>query len=398
MGDTLTSPPSTTKPTPHGHHEAWKGPLPTSEEINRLPEAQIRELLNDVIPTLGESRMALAHTKLQLNMLQIETAEAAQRAEAEHDLTRREVEVLQAGSPDMQNRMTLQPDPRSPLAQVQRHLETSISQSRELEVENFHLQRRLKQAKKVIKHLDGRNNQLSEDNRRLRERIKQNREHFNELRQASMPLASESPSRRKTLTARSRNPLDALLMADQILSGDPSSLPSTPSPHRAIRYPGHTRGTHSLSSLPTTPLRQRLTADEPLRTPINQIVSVSQAASYSAPAVHVPSKERPRHDRDSTISASEDEAVTDEDVPASQASQAASSMLRRYPGPGSQESPVRGKQERLVQKSLAGKVSKGTRKASWPGGDAEGTPSRKKARVDKGGVGLGIGMWPSPQK
>lgn len=398
-GDRQTSPPFSTRPAPHDRHEPWRGPLPSTEEINRLPEVQMRDLLHDIIPALGESRMALAHTKLQLNLLQIETAEAAQRAEAEHDLTRREVEVLQAGSPDMQNRIALQPDPRSPLAQVQRHLETSISQSRELEVESFHLQRRLKQAKKVIKHLDGRNNQLSEDNHRLRDRIKQNREHFNELRQSSIPPASESPSQRKTPTARSRNPLDALLMADQILSADPSSLPSTPSPHRGLRYPGHTRGTHSLSSLPTTPLRHRLTTDDPLRTPINQIVSISQAASYSAPATHHPSRERPRQDRDSTISASEDEALTDQDIPASQASQAASNMLRRYPGPPSQESPARGKQERLVQKGLVGKVTKGHRKASQPEGpDVEGPPSKKRARVDNRNVGLGIGMWPSPQR
>lgn len=421
LSESFVSPPSmpfaSARPTPHTrhhhHHDGWKSGFPNAEEVAKMPEAQMREMLNEVIAALGDSRMSLAHTKLQLNLLQIETAEAAQRAEAEHDLTRREVEVLQAGSPEMRLRLTMQPDPRSPLAQVQRHLETTITHSQELEGDNAVLQRRLKQAKKVIKHLDGKNAQLVEDNRRLRDRIRQNREHFNGLRQPFPDAPATEPLlQRKSPSAatRSRNPLDALLMADQILHGEPTSLPTTPSPHRAIRYSGHTRGTHSLSSLPTTPLRSRhLTSDELLRTPVNQIISTSSyAPNFTAPARPTGSvefmgqaRDRPRHDRDSTISASEDEgddddeeALTDENLPASHASQTASHMLRRYSGPKTQEGSARGKQQRLVQKKLTGKATKGanTRKASQQvKGDA--APSRKKARVDKDNVGLGIGGW-----
>ena len=149
------SPPATTKPTPAMKYDSWKGNFPNVHEAQDLPEEQLRDLIAEVLPALGETRMNLAHTKLQLNLLSIETAEAAQRAEVEHDLTRREFEVLQAGSPDLRTRNALVPDLRSPLAQVQQHLDVAIQNGRELETENYQLQHRLKQAKKVIKHLIG---------------------------------------------------------------------------------------------------------------------------------------------------------------------------------------------------------------------------------------------------
>ena len=420
----LVSPPATTRPTPRARPEFKNGQFPTLEDVSGIPDSQCRDIVQELIPALGETRMALAHSKLQLNLLSIESVEAAQRAEAEHDLTRREVEVLQAGSPVLRNRASLYPDPRSPLAQVQRHLESSIKQGRGLEVENYQLQRRLKQAKKVIKHLDAKNTQLTEDNALLRDRIKQNRDHFNEIRSfahqttgnGSRP-STQSPQRNRNIPAnssrqRKQNPLDALLIADQLLSGEALSVPATPTPHRAARHnASHIRGTHSMSSLPTTPSRSRpATADQALRTPLNQIVP-APLPSYSAPAKQLgqlPSSRR-REDRESTISVTDDEAMTDEDVPASQASQAASSMLRRFPGPSSQGSPRMGTQERLVQAKLLGKLSKPYgygertemfREEEGSDGETEGR-TRKKVRLDSGGreeVGLGIGLWPSPKR
>ena len=412
------SPPATTKPTPVTKHDAWKGHFPSIHEVHDLSEEQLRDLVAEVLPALGEARMNLAHTKLQLNLLSIETAEAAQRAEVEHDLTRREFEVLQAGSPDLRARTNLLPDPRSPLAQVQQHLEVAVEKGRELENHNFQLENRLKQAKKVIKHLHGKNCQLSEHNQLLRDRIKQNREHANAMRPSRdhTPRHAQhgSPHRQKatpsgvTSSAR-QNPLDALLMADQILSADPSSLPSTPSPHRAMRpQAGHVRGAHSLSSLPSTPSRSRpMTADDRMRTPVHQIIHTAQVP-YSAPAQALDrferNRAREREERDSTISASDDEALTDEDLPASQASQAASSMLRRYaPNVQDNVSNVRpSTQERLVQSKLMGHVTKakqGSQRSDKYADDNIGDEERSKKRQrieDREGHGLGI--WASSSR
>lgn len=416
----LASPPTTTRPAPRARTEFRNGQLPTLEEVRDVPDSQLRNLVLELIPAVGESRMALAHTKLQLNLLSIETAEWSQRAEAEHDLTRREVEVLQAGSPILRHRTALNPDPRSPLAQVQRHLESSIKQGRDLETENFALQRRLKQAKKVIKHLDGKSSQLLEDNQLLRERIRQNRAHFNEFRAFTYqdytpPLSAQAPPQRTKIAdnisahPNNQNPLDALLMAAQRY---PLSVPSTPTPNRANRYNHtHTRGTHSMSSLPSTPSRSRpMTAEELLRTPVNQIIPTSHV-NFSTPATQttILSQNRVQEDRDSTISASDDEVLTDEDIPASQASQAASSLLRRYAGPNSQDSAKMSNQERMVQTKLTGKVSKqkGTKEKAVDRyddvDDADGgNRLRKRARTNdmrsQEQVGLGIGLWPSPRR
>ena len=415
----LASPSPSSRMTPFSQREPWNGRFPTLAETKAIPESDLRDLVDELLPTLGETRMALAHSNLQLNLLSIEAHEAVQRAEVEHDMTRREVEVLQAGSPVLRNRAPLLLDPMSPLAQVQRQLEISIERIRELEADKYQLQRRLKQAKRVIKHVDGRNLRLSEDNKLLRERIRQNRDHANAMRLSSLqqvghtprPFAQTPPQREKVQLPRStpasrQDPLDALLMADQILNSDPASVPATPTPSRALKlHSGHTRGTQSLSSLPSTPTRIRpSTADELLRTPLNQVIS-STYLSYSAPASRNARSriERAHEDRDSTISASEDEAITDEDLPASQASQAASGMLLKFPGfqPGRQQADA-GKQEPARQTRLLGKVTKhksipskvqNKREAESDGED--GSTMRKRARLGQGTVervGLGIGI------
>jgi len=96
------------------------------------------------------------------------------------------------------------------------------------------------------------------------------------------------------------------------------------------------------------------------------------------------------------MSGSED----DDEIPESQASQAATSMLRRTPG-SSQQSLGKGK---LTQSRIVGQVSKSVstgdaekRRLTSFGGDVGGSPS-KKGRIGRGSaaVGLGIGM-PGPR-
>jgi hypothetical protein len=390
--------------------------LPTVEEARSFTGEECRELVLELLPLIGETRMQLAHTQLQLNLLSIESTEAAQRAEVEHDMTRREVEVLRAGSPVLYARAPLLNDPRSPIVQVQRQLELALEAGRELESENHQLQHRLRQAKKIIKHLNGHKSQLLEDNHLLRERIKQNRDHIDALRASDPQLLGLVPSSQHQSSTRirvskpdrpktpSHNPLNALLMADQILSRDPSSVPATPSPYRSMKpHSGHSRGTQSLSSLPTTPTRTRpLTANELLSTPVNRTISTSHL-SYSAPSKQH-REGRIAEDRDSTISATDDEALTDEEIPASQASQAASGMLKRNPS-ASQQHDRFPKIQRLSQGKLTGRISKPLsgeiKQASLESeSDNEGRP-RKKSKMGQSSernLGLGIRAWPSPRR
>ena len=393
--------------------------FPTVEEARKLAPDECRDLVLELLPAIGEARMALAHTQLQLNLLSIDSAEASQRAEVEHDMTRREMEVLRAGSPLLRARVPILNDPTSPMAQIQRQLEIAIQAGRELEVDNYQLHHRLRQAKKVIKHLHGKNAQLLDDNHLLRERIKQNRDHMDAIHASNLYTLGSSPASAQPRSKHSRTdrtpgktPLDALLMADQILSGDPSSVPATPTPYRAMKYgSAHVRGTQSLSSLPTTPTRPRpMTTAEILATPVNRIISSSHPI-YSTPTKQQTSGpvERAREDRDGTISASENEVLTDEDIPASQASRAASSMLRQNPDSSpeyKQKSSLR-KPQKYMQGRLGGKISKpksgSNQKTPQYISDSEGAEYErpaKRTRMDRNGertLGLGIRTWESPR-
>jgi hypothetical protein len=415
-------------PTP-SKIESWNGPVPSVEKAQSLPEGQLRELVAHLISLLGETRMQLAHAKLQHNLLALESSEAAQRAAVEHDMTRREVEVLQASNPLFRSRRRSTPKISPPPSESQKQLESVTQQVRRLETENMQLQRRLKKSKKIIKHLDGRNGQLTDDNHLLRQRIRENREHINAMRASGVYLAAPGDNPKavhgnhslpakahvdaQQRQGRGQDPFDALLFAGQVLSAEPSSVPSTPIRTQSTRFQtGHIRGTHSLSSLPVTPNRSRpLTADNALLTPLNQPIPLP-TASFSAPAPQIGSHaaDPNRDDRDSTISASDpEEALTDDDVPPSQASQAASSMLRANPGPVP-EASVAESHDRFVQTKLTGKLAKhpnhdklASSQGRSEGYYEEGGEARSKKRLKIGGMvdrnmGLGIGMWPSPDQ
>ncbi|KAI4281977.1 MAG: hypothetical protein L6R38_003291 [Xanthoria sp. 2 TBL-2021] len=70
--------------------------VPTMQAVEKMPEDQVRTLVTELLPALSEARMSAAHSKLQHNLLSIETSEAASKAEVEREMTRREVQVLQA--------------------------------------------------------------------------------------------------------------------------------------------------------------------------------------------------------------------------------------------------------------------------------------------------------------
>ena len=423
----LASPPATLKTgpplTPHGLF----GEVPSLENVEKMDEAQLRTLVTELLPALGEARVIAAHSKLQHSLLSIETEESAKRAEVEHEATRREVQVLQEGSPVHRHSFS----PRSPQASMQRSLHLALAHCRDLQQENKTLDKRLRASKKMIAQLDGQNTDLKEHVQLLRQRIKDNRDHLNELQSSgaisihgtpsieySTPLPKSTP-RTPATTSRaarevnqgvsSQDPFDALLFAGQVLNGEASSVPSTPNQPRSRKlHQQHIRGAHSLSSLPTTPNRSRpLTADNILTTSTERSRANHQV-SFSAPGTQLVYHEehRAREDRDSTISASEDEDA--EEHPGSQASQLAANMLRRSMGPQKEinkaaaQTPDLGK---LTQGKLFGQVKKPgvieTESSTKRGNDVnsydEIVRSSKRSRtVDSASekVGLGINSWP----
>jgi hypothetical protein len=202
---------------------------------------------------------------------------------------------------------------------------------------------------------------------------------------------------------RGQNNFEALLLADKMLSQETATAPSTPTRSHAPRSRfGHSRGTHSMSSLPQTPNRRtaHLQPNAPRTPPTFAAVHIPQSAPpahYQHKLAHVR-----RESSNSTITASsvdEEEAFTDregDEVPESQASQMATSMLRRAPPPKQMSAPS-SQSANLVQSKIFGQVKKGhglTRsgeleKRRLPSADHHGSPT-KRGRIDQS-VGLGIG-------
>ena len=342
---------------------------------------ELRGLVSDLLPALGEARVSAAHSKLQHSLLAIESEESAKRAEVEHEATRREVQILQEGSPVSRNSFS----PQSPQASMQRNLQLTLAHCRELQNENSVLDKRLRSSKKFIAQLDGENADLKEQVQLLRQRIRENRDHLNEMQSSGAlsingtpmteytsplhkrtprtPANTGRPIREANHTVGSQDPIDNLLLAGHYLNGEASSVPSTPTQHRPRKTTvQHMRGAHSLSSLTNTPNRSRPVTADNLPLDYNGLV---QGGSFSAPGTQMTYHEesRAREDRDSTISASdsEEENDQDDDIPGSQASQLATSMLRRSLD-SQREAPPKIKQtpdsSRLMQAKLFGQVKK----------------------------------------
>ncbi len=417
----LASPPATLKASPPITSGSLFGEIPSLESVHEMDEGQLRGLVTELLPAFGEARVSAAHSKLQHSLLSIETEEAAKRAAVEHEATRREVQVLQEGSPAHRTSFS----PRSPQASMQRNLQLALAHCRHLQKENAIMDKRLRASKKMIKQLNEENAELKGNVHLLRQRIKENRDHLNDMQSTGAisinstpfqeystrlhsrtPAPVSRPLRDSKPTIGSQDPFDALLLAGQVMNGEASSVPSSPQQLRAKKlHAHHVRGAHSLSSLPTTPLRSRpVTADNALITPVHR---VDHNVSYSAPGTQLAYKEelRAREDRESTISASDDdeEPYRNGEMTGSQASQMATSMLRRSLGSQNQShasSSQTPESSQLMQAKLFGHVTKphsGTTNTSKRGADSsayDDTPrSSKKARVAGSGVeriGLGI--------
>ena len=433
--------------------------IPSVDDVAEAGEDELRSMVGELATAVRDARMSAAHFKLQHNLLMMESHESAQRAEVEHQMTRREVEVLQAETRSRQQ------TPRGVQASPRSATEPLFARCRELELENQILTRRLETAKALIDEERDKYDLVLEENLRLKRRIRENRDHYARLKAASPAFSSPPPPsefmtpQRRTVarfpyTGESQTTgIDSILAAagaTQTSNAEPLSVPSTPTKTPTSRFKhGHIRGAYSLSSLQSTPTRPefgRFSAAPSLSQPLPP-QQQRQPFPSSAPAPIVSHRyqaveESSRHDRDSTISISgsehgsddedhrthdtEDrgEAVTDDELPQSQASSLATSLLRKFPGGRSQSSqpasanqsqnfersslpppPPLGsqasveKQSNLLQTKLFGHVTKkissnggGKRRASFGEDDIAEKKRRLKAASHRGHEGVGLGI------
>jgi hypothetical protein len=381
-------------------------------------------MVNDLSGVLRDVRLSAAHYKLQYSMAVMESQESASRMAVEMAMVQREIDVLQQAEEKRRNNLVspTQSFQESPVNPANAILMSEMNrQCQMLQNENDELRDLLDQQKRLTEHREGELAGLMEENDRLKTRIRRNRDHIapflEQMNEQGSPRSlfgtpyQSTPKHRinrvppplSAESSRGQNNFEALLLADKMLSQETATAPSTPTRSRApqSRF-GHSRGTHSMSSLPQTPNRRttHLHPGQPRTPPTFAAVNVPQ----SAPPVHYQHKvaHTRRESSNSTITASsvdDEEANTDredDEVPESQASQMATSMLRRT-APSKPKSAQSSQSSQLVQSKLFGHVKKGS-SMSRPGefdkkrlqsAEHHGSPT-KRGRIGQG-VGLGIG-------
>ncbi|KAJ4330197.1 hypothetical protein N0V95_010094 [Ascochyta clinopodiicola] len=362
--------------------------------------------------SLRDIRLSAAHYKLQHNMAVMESQEAASRMAVELAMAQRELDVLQqAEEHRRQTAAAPEPSYAETANAANAIIMTEMSrQNQLLQAENEQLRDLYEQQKRLTEHREGELASLMDENDRLKNRIRKNRDHMapflEQMNDHGSPRSVFGTPRRIHRTPlsnenmRGQNNFEALLLADKMLSQESTTAPATPrTATHAPRSRGHHRGAQSMSSLPNTPNRRSHPYARPPRTPPSYMPA---AIPKSAPPAHY--QQKPAHERrqssNSTITASsidEEEAFTDregDEVNESQASQMAASMLRNAPPPKAMHAPP---SSNLVQSKIFGHVKKGhssTRPSELekrrPGSAGHPASPQKRGRVDHG-VGLGIG-------
>jgi len=359
--------------------------LPTIAHIEAAAAEDLRSMLLACVNEHARLKMEAAHHKLQYSLLSIQFEENSKRAAVEHEMTRKEVDALRMAEHSRQARYDLTTSSDASQAKYYQ-LEAEHQQALS---ENTALNKKYKAARKVIQQKEEEVAGLTDERDMLLNRIRENREHFHILcspggmfhgavtpkQAAATPVQHRATPRQtpRSATHREARPdrdhsnqkFTALLEA---LNQDQNnnSAPSTPLPgHRPIAraQSKHTRNVQSMSSLPTTPIaRSRLDGGLlPSADLVPQTEPPYRGARF-VPETPPPGKTRERRkSRESTISAEEDneelarqalqsvaaasvsfasrgsdsrlhqQSGEGEEVFESQASQAASEMLRRDP-------------------------------------------------------------------
>lgn len=374
----LASPPATILQTIRDRDLSSDYTPPTPHQVLEAPADELRAMLQTCIAEQQRLKTETAHYKLQYNLLSLQSEEDAKRAAVEHEMNRREVDALRMAEQTRQAKREL--SAASEASHV-KYLQMKSWFDEAME-ENETLHHRVKAAKKLIQQKEEENMALRDDSAMLLTRIRENREHFRMLcspggmyhgvttpkHQAASPQQHRGTPRQANRSTHrderdhGEHGLSALLQA--MSQDNNNSAPSTPATsHRAAprQTAKHSRNAQSLSSLPTTPMH-RPRGEYASLLPSADLVPQTEPPRRFVETQFVPQTPntkpgRRRKSRESTISegdnveelarqALESAAAVhsfasqasrpsrggdDEDVFDSQASQAATELLRRDP-------------------------------------------------------------------
>lgn len=337
----LSSPPSS-----GGRPHPYLLPAPLSGSVNNSQMGQMYPPLppppdwqrivyetNDRVASLEamlrEANARVAHYKMQHHLLTIETEDAAKRQEVEQIMLQREVEVLSSAVQKSGMGISSPTHPSDQTTSGSGEWTNHSARDRTLQAENQAVRSRLAKAEAVSSTRYSEKLVLEEENARLRKRILENREHYDNLRADAARIwstkeLSRNPTsnsnqygrppatHKKSLSMNTRNisahpstmqstdGLSALLLADQVLSQESrmlsASAPSTPITGTRIKAP---RARRPYASMQSTPATYHL-SDTPNRlTPIQEgsaqhFENANQAASILASIVSGNGRKRSR--------------------------------------------------------------------------------------------------------
>ncbi|KAM3509517.1 hypothetical protein MY11210_006288 [Beauveria gryllotalpidicola] len=358
------SPPATILNTLRDRGMSSTFAAPSSEDIRDATADQLRSMLHTCIAENNKLKMETAHHKLQFNLASLQADEQSKRDAVEHDMVRREVDVLSMAEHSRQAKRDFG---SASDALMSKYSNLKISYDAALE-EIKSLNSRIRVAKKVIQQKEDKAAGISEERDMLLQRIRENREHLHMLcgpggifhgaltpRQASH--SSQSHQAGQAHASENEHGLSMLYKA-MSQGNHNNSAPSTPAqpprstPHQSRK---HSRNAQSMSSLPTTPVNQPRGPHAGLLPSADLVPRTEPRTMYTQQYFEpiTPDRRHRRKSRESTISAEESDEVArrapsvrtsvsmhsqrgdhvhEQQVFDSQASQAASDLLRRHPG------------------------------------------------------------------
>lgn len=340
--------------------------------------------------------MAAAHYKLQHQMAQLESGEAVERMAVEMEMARREIEVLQQA--EAQRRFTEKtaqiapPEDEVNFRRIHVDVWTALTDEiRDLKVGQVHMENEAAQSRRVIEQQENEIASLHDKVLLMRERIKESREQMQRSRRLGdgTPHSVRITPYQTPVRGRYRSLYPPPNQTPRHTYGQdqPQTTPQQPQQQQQegfaallqatdiVSQSGHTpraehkRGTHSLSSLPTTPSRSvgrpippTLYTPQPSR---QKQVDVPMTAPLprKRPIDTSPETERPvrpsGYESDGTVSASDDSEaeteIADEDVDESRATRYARDLLR---SPTANKSKMTSTSRGMTQTTLFGPVTK----------------------------------------
>ncbi|KAI6839140.1 hypothetical protein KC332_g4764 [Hortaea werneckii] len=263
-----TPPPTVDTQSQSQRQRPAAGGTMSADEVATASAEELRAHMMAMQTALHEAKTTAQHYRLQHTMLAQESQAALERMAVEARMAQYENDVIYIASEQHHAAQShLAPSSQPPplpegTIPVQKELYQRLCQDVQLLTEhNQSLRRESSAQKKVIGRQEDEIASLSDKVLLMRERIRENREHLHKIRSRSGRMTDATPRSvystpqrpSRTTQDHSQQPFAALLQASEMARQEGRTNTSSGRKKQKI---GHNRNTHSLSSLPVTPVQQ----------------------------------------------------------------------------------------------------------------------------------------------